>query len=179
MKALLPFALAVDKLNEKIGLAAAMCVLLAALISAANALSRFIISVSSNAFLEIQWYLFSAAVLLGGAIVLKLNEHVRVDLIYGSRSVRTRTWIDILGLVFFLIPSMLMLIYLSYPFFLNSFQHGEMSSNAGGLIRWPAKILMPIGFALVALQGFSELIKRVCFMQGTYDMDIHYDRPVQ
>ena len=169
----------IDALNEHLGKLAAWGVLLSCLISAGNAIIRYLLDRSSNAWLEGQWYLFSLTVLLGAGWVLKLNEHVRVDVIYGGRSSRTKACIDLVGLLLFLTPSMLLLAKLSWPLFINAFNSGEMSSNAGGLIRWPAYLLMPLGFGLVALQGVSEIIKRIGFLCGKYNMDTHYERPLQ
>jgi TRAP-type mannitol/chloroaromatic compound transport system permease small subunit len=153
--------------------------LLAAVFSAVNAGIRYIFDRSSNGWLEIQWYMFAACVMLGAAVVLKLNEHVRVDVLYGGRSDRTKAVIDLFGLICLMLPSMLLLVYYSWPFAYKSFVSGEMSSNAGGLIRWPVYMLLPFGFGLLALQAISEIIKRAAFLSGDYKMDIHYERPVQ
>jgi TRAP-type mannitol/chloroaromatic compound transport system permease small subunit len=179
MGALLAISRSIDYVNKQFGHLAAWLVLLAALISAGNAMSRYAISASSNAWLEIQWYLFSGMFLLGASYTLKINEHVRVDIVYAAVGHRTRLWIDTLGMVFFLFPAMVLLAWLSWPFFLDSWTRGEMSSNAGGLTRWPVKLLMPIGFALVALQGISELIKRVAALVGHTDFETGYERPLQ
>ena len=179
VSALLKFALGVDWISERFGRIAATAVLLAALISAGNAFVRYGFDISSNAWLEIQWYLFSVTVMLGSPLVLKLNEHVRVDLIYGKLSGKAPVYVDLFGLVLFLLPVMLLLAWLSWPLFVKMYVTGEMSSNAGGLIRWPAMLLLPAGFAWVSLQGVSEIIKRVAYLQGTYEMDTHYEKPVQ
>lgn len=179
VSALLKFALGVDWISERFGRIAATAVLLAALISAGNAFVRYGFDISSNAWLEIQWYLFSVTVMLGAPLVLKLNEHVRVDLIYGKLSGKAPVYVDLFGLVLFLLPVMLLLAWLSWPLFVKMYVTGEMSSNAGGLIRWPAMLLLPAGFAWVSLQGVSEIIKRVAYLQGTYEMDTHYEKPVQ
>lgn len=179
VSALLKFALGVDWISERFGRIAATAVLLAALISAGNAFVRYGFDISSNAWLEIQWYLFSVTVMLGSPLVLKLNEHVRVDLIYGKLSGKAPVYIDLFGLVLFLLPVMLLLAWLSWPLFVKMYVTGEMSSNAGGLIRWPAMLLLPMGFAWVSLQGISEIIKRVAYLQGTFQMDTHYEKPVQ
>ena len=179
MSALLKFAHAVDWLSDRFGKLASWAVLLAAMISAANAFIRYGISYSSNAWLEVQWYLFGIAVFAGAPMLLKLNEHVRVDLIYGKLSGKAPVYIDLFGLVLFLLPVMLLLAWLSWPLFVKMLVTGEMSSNAGGLIRWPAMLLLPLGFAWVSLQGISEIIKRVAYLQGTYEMDTHYEKPVQ
>jgi TRAP-type mannitol/chloroaromatic compound transport system permease small subunit len=176
---LLKFALGVDWVSERFGRIAATAVLLAALISAGNAFVRYGLDISSNAWLEIQWYLFSVTVMLGSPLVLKLNEHVRVDLIYGKLKGKGPVYVDLFGLAVFLLPVMLLLAWLSWPLFVKMYVTGEMSSNAGGLIRWPAMLLLPAGFAWVSLQGVSEIIKRVAYLRGEYEMDTHYEKPVQ
>jgi len=169
----------IDRCNHRIGHAATWAVLLAALISAGNAVSRYALDLSSNGWLEIQWYLFGATVMLGAATVLCHNEHVRVDLVYGRLPAKARAWIDLLGLLFFLLPFTLLVAYLAWPFFVDSWTQQEMSSNDGGLIRWPVKLAIPLGFALLSLQGVSEVIKRAAFLAGRYNMDTHYERPLQ
>ncbi len=144
-----------------------MWLLLAAvLISTVNAIVRKVFNWSSNGLLEIQWYLFAGAFLLGAAYTLLHNEHVRIDVVSGKFSRRTQTWIEVIGTIFFLLPFCAMVLWTSVPWFLNSFASGESSSNAGGLILWPAKILVPIGFTLLTAQGISELIKRLAFLKG-------------
>ena len=179
MSFLLSLSAFIDKINEYIGRIAVWMVLLSCLISAGNAGIRYAFDRSSNAWLEIQWYMFAAVVLLGAAYTLKLNEHVRVDVIYGRLKSRTQAWIDLLGSIFFLMPTCVMVAWMSWPLFLDSFLTGEMSSNAGGLIRWPVKILLPIGFVMLAAQGISEIIKRIGYLAGKYNMDTHYERPLQ
>jgi len=179
MDVLLKLARAIDRLCDAFGQLAAFAALAACFISAGNALIRYGVGVSSNAFLEIQWYLFAACVMLGAAQVLRLNEHVRVDLIYGRIPVRARVWIDILGILLFLLPVMGFCLALSWDFFIAKFQSGEMSNDAGGLIRWPAALLLPLGFALVCLQAVAELIKRAAWLQGRIEMDLQYERPLQ
>jgi TRAP-type mannitol/chloroaromatic compound transport system permease small subunit len=179
MKALLAISGVIDKLNEKLAVIANFLVLLACLISAGNAFSRYAFSLSSNAWLEIQWYMFGALVMLGAAYTLKRNEHVRVDIVYGNLPTRGQIWIDIAGSVLFLLPATLIMMYLSWPVFYNSWIEHEMSGNAGGLIRWPVKIFLPLGFALLSLQGLSELIKRIAMLTGHMATDVHYDRPLQ
>jgi TRAP-type mannitol/chloroaromatic compound transport system permease small subunit len=169
MQALLPLSRAIDWLNEKIGRAVLWLVLVAVLISAANAVVRKVFNVSSNAYLEVQWYLFSAIFLLCAGYVLKRNEHVRIDVLTGHLSKRGRTWIDIIGLTLFLLPVTLLIVWLGWPLFYRAYESGEMSQNAGGLIRWPVYLLLPVGFALLTLQGVSELIKRIAFLQGLID----------
>ena len=179
MQALLALSRVIDAVNQKFGVIADGLVLLSCLISAGNAFSRYAFSISSNAWLEIQWYMFGALVLLGASYTLKRNEHVRVDIVYSNISTRRQIWIDIVGGVLFLLPATVILAYLSWPVFYNSFMQGEISTNAGGLIRWPIKIFLPIGFALLALQGISELIKRVAMLTGHMKADQHYERPLQ
>jgi TRAP-type mannitol/chloroaromatic compound transport system permease small subunit len=151
----------------------------AAMISAGNAFIRYGLDLSSNGWLEIQWYLFATTVMLGAPLVLKLNEHVRVDIIYGKLNGTLPVYIDLIGLVLFLMPVMLLLTWLSFPLFLKMYQSGEMSNNAGGLIRWPAMMLLPLGFSWISFQGLSEIIKRVAYLQGKFEMDTHYEKPVQ
>ena len=156
-----------------------MLVLLSCLISAANALSRYAFSISSNAWLEIQWQMFAGIFLLGAPYVLKLNEHVRVDILYGGRSDRAKLWIDVFGILFFLFPAMGMMTLMGFEFFSNSYAQGEISSNAGGLPVWPVKALLPLGFALMFLQGIAELIKRVAALRGDERMAVTYEKPLQ
>jgi TRAP-type mannitol/chloroaromatic compound transport system permease small subunit len=179
MSALLVLSRGIDAFNKVFGQLAEWLVLVAALISAGNAAARYLFNASSNAWLEIQWYMFSGMFLLGAAYTLKHNEHVRVDLIYSSVSDRARLWIDIFGLVFFLLPAMTILAYMGWPFFYDAFERGEISGNAGGLLRWPVKLIMPVGFTLVALQGVSELIKRVAALRGLMVLETKYDKPLQ
>jgi TRAP-type mannitol/chloroaromatic compound transport system permease small subunit len=179
LKFLLRCARIIDTVNTWAGRLAVWLVLLACLVSAGTAFARYAFSVGSNAWLEIQWYMFAGMVMLGAALTLKLNEHVRVDVLYGSLSPPGKAKLDLAGFVVFLLPAMLLLAWLSWQFFLTSFHIDEMSSNPGGLIRWPAKLLLPVGFALVSLQGLAEIIKRVAYLRGEFDMDIHYGRPLQ
>jgi len=179
MQALLALSRAIDVMNEKLGLVADALVLLSCLISAGNAFSRYAFSMSSNAWLEIQWYMFGALVLLGASYTLKKNEHVRVDIVYTNISTRKQIWVDIIGGILFMLPATLILAYLSWPVFYNSWEIGEVSTNAGGLVRWPIKIFLPIGFALLSLQGVSEIIKRVAILRGHMKADLHYERPLQ
>jgi TRAP-type mannitol/chloroaromatic compound transport system permease small subunit len=166
MSALLKLSRMIDAANERIGKAVTWLVLVAVLISAGNAIIRKTLNMSSNAYLELQWYLFSAIFLLCAGYTLLRNEHVRIDVATAWMSPRARTWIDIFGTVFFLLPMALVFVYLSWPIFIRTFTHGEISTNAGGLLIWPARLLVPIGFALLAAQGVSELIKRVAFLTG-------------
>ena len=181
MRFLLKFSAVVDIVNEKIGVVCNWLVLLACLVSGGNAMVRYAYDSSSNAWLEVQWYMFAVIVMFGAAYTLKRNEHVRVDLLYMMLSRRGQLWIDILGTLIFLLPTCLILAWLSWPFFMQSFAIGEHSSNAGGLIRWPIKAVLPLGFLLVALQGLSELIKRIAFLVGipVESLEAHYERPTQ
>jgi TRAP-type mannitol/chloroaromatic compound transport system permease small subunit len=179
MNRLLALSRAIDFLNEKLGWVADWLVLLSCLISAGNAFSRYAFGMSSNAWLEIQWYMFGALVLLGASYTLKKNEHVRVDIVYTNIATRKQIAIDIFGTVLFMLPATLILCYLSWPIFYNSWMLGEVSTNAGGLLRWPIKIFLPIGFALLSLQGISELIKRIAMLTGHMKADLHYERPLQ
>ncbi len=166
MTALLNLARGIDRLNAWVGKSVIWLILVAVLISAGNAIVRKAFNYSSNALLELQWYLFSAVFLLGAAYTLQRNEHVRIDVIAGKFSKRTQTWIDVFGTVFFLLPVTIMVLWLSWPVFVLSFQSQDYSNSAGGLILWPARLLVPVGFLLLTLQGFSELIKRLGFLSG-------------
>ncbi len=178
--ALLPVATVIDWVNEQIGKACDWLVLLACLVSAGNAMVRYAYDTSSNAWLEIQWYMFAIMVMFGAAYTLKKNEHVRVDIVYMVLSPRGRLWIDIMGTLLFLLPACVLLTDLSWPFFMQSYHVFEHSSNAGGLLRWPIKLVLPVGFALVALQGISELIKRVASLEGlNVEVETNYERPLQ
>jgi TRAP-type mannitol/chloroaromatic compound transport system permease small subunit len=176
---LLKLSRVIDAVNDKFGYVANWLVLIACLISAGNAGSRYLFSASSNAWLEVQWYMFTGMVLLGAPYTLKVNEHVRVDLFYGMYSERGRIWIDILGALFFLLPICVILVYFTWPWFVESWQINEGSSNAGGLIRWPVKLLLPLGFTLMALQGISELIKRIAALTDHYRLQYQYEKPLQ
>jgi TRAP-type mannitol/chloroaromatic compound transport system permease small subunit len=169
----------IDAINDRFGTLATSLVLFACVISTGNAISRYAFSESSNAWLEVQWYMFAAMVFFGAPYTLKLNEHVRVDVFYSALPERARIWIDILGGIFFLLPFCAVLIYFTWPWFLESWRIGEMSSNAGGLIRWPVKLVLPLGFALLALQGVSELIKRVAALTDSYRLEYRYETPLQ
>jgi len=166
MNFLLQFSCLIDALSERVGRATIWLVLIVVIISAGNAVSRFAFNLSSNALLEIQWYLFSAIFLFSAAYVLKKNEHIRIDVVAGRLSERTQNWIDVFGLLIFLLPMALLIAYLSWSVFMNAWSTGEGSPNPGGLIRWPVRLLVPIGFALLILQGISELIKRLAFLSG-------------
>jgi TRAP-type mannitol/chloroaromatic compound transport system permease small subunit len=179
MNAMLAYARLIDAISDRFGSIAKFAVLASCFISASNAVVRYALSYSSNAFLEIQWYLFAACVMLGAAQVLRVNEHVRVDVLYGRFSGKVQVYIDLFGLIFFLVPVMVAMIYFSTPLFVKMFQTHEMSNNAGGLVRWPAMLMLPLGFTLMLLQGIAEIFKRIAWLQNRYDMDIHYERPLQ
>lgn len=166
MNALIGASRAIDALNERVGRAALWLVLVAVLISAGNAVVRYTFSVSSNAWLEVQWYLFSAVFLLCAGYTLRHNQHVRIDILASRLSPRGQAWIEVVGTVLFLLPMCLLILVLSWSPFVEAWTRGEVSSNAGGLVVWPARLLMPLGFALLVLQGLSELIKRVAFLRG-------------
>ena len=166
MSPLLSFSRLIDRLNEKVGQLFFWLVLITVLVSAANAVVRKLFNYSSNGLLEIQWYFFSTIFLFLAGYTLLRNEHVRIDVIAGRLSRRTQTWIDIFGTLFFLLPLAILLAWLAWPVFVEAYERQEVSTNAGGLIIWPARLLVPIGFVLLALQGVSELIKRVAFLRG-------------
>ncbi|WP_431266392.1 TRAP transporter small permease subunit [Roseateles chitinivorans] len=202
MKALLALAKGIDWLTDRFGTLAAGAVLLSCFISAANAAIRYGLDISSNAYLEIQWYLFAVCVMGGAAQVLRLNEHVRVDIVYTRLRGHGKVYVDLFGLIVFLLPVMAYADWLSWQFFLvklqtgmrpddsiatlglagylgKLFTTGESSGNAGGLILWPAVATLPLGFTLVFLQGLSELIKRIGYLTKHIEMDTHYERPLQ
>ena len=166
MQQFLKLSEAIDALNTRIGSFVKWFIFAAVLVSTGNALIRKIFNVSSNAWLELQWYLFGGVFMLGAAYTLLKNEHIRIDVVTGNFSKRVRDGIDVFGHIFFLLPFAGIMTYLSWPFFLRSFQLNEQSNNAGGLIVWPAKVLLVIGFALLFAQGVSELIKRIAIMRG-------------
>ena len=166
MQALLKLSGLIDNVNERIGKAATWLVLIVVVISAGNAVMRYAINWSSNGLLEIQWYLFSAIFLICAAYVLKKNEHIRIDVITGRFSARTQNWIDVFGLLVFLLPMVVITLSLSWTVFMNAWTTGEGSPNPGGLIRWPVRLLLPLGFFLLLLQGVSEFIKRIAFLTG-------------
>lgn len=179
MSVFLKFALGVDWVSERFSKLGSWAVLLAAMICAGNAFIRYGVDWSSNGLLEIQWYLFAYTVMVGAPYVLKVNEHVRVDLIYGKLKGNWPVYVDLFGIIVFLLPVMGFLAWLSWPFFLRALTSGEMSQNAGGLIRWPAVLALPLGFTMMWLQGISELIKRLAYLGGSYQMDTHYEKPLQ
>ena len=169
MDTMLRGARLVDSLSERIGKLISWLVLIAVLVSTLNAVVRYMFNYSSNAFLELQWYLFAAVFLLGASWTLKRNEHIRIDVVVGRFSPRVHAWIDILGGIFFLLPMALLIMWDAVPYAMESLRVNEMSSNAGGLIVWPAKMLIPLGFGLLILQGISEIIKRIAFLRGQID----------
>ena len=179
MKSLLRLSKLIDSLNDRFAILAIWAVLLSCLISALNATVRYAFNYSSNGFLEIQWYLFAGIVMLGASQVLRVNEHVRVDVLYGMYGGKGQAIVDLAGLLLFMLPVMALMVYYSWPLFLKMYMSGEMSSNAGGLIRWPVMLLLPLGFALLFLQGVSEVIKRAGWLAHKYEGDFHYERPLQ
>jgi len=166
MNALLPLSRAIDALTERIGRFVYWLILAVVIISALNATVRKAFNYSSNAYLEIKWYLFSFIFLIGAGYTFLRNEHVRIDIISGRLSARAQNWIDVIGILFFLFPMSIIIGWLSWPLFMDSYVRHEVSTNAGGLIIWPARLLVPVGFTLLVVQGLSELIKRIAFLQG-------------
>ena len=166
MQDLLVIARSIDRITEAIGKSVMWLILAAILISATNAILRKAFNMSSNAWLELQWYLFGAAFLLASAYTLQQNEHIRIDIFYGSRSRRTQNWIDLFGHVFFLMPFVVLMSWLMVPYALQAYRSGQISTNAGGLIIWPARALLAAGFLLLVFQGISEIIKKVAVIKG-------------
>ena len=166
MGALLGLSRIIDIVTERIGKAVSWLILVAVLVSAGNAVVRKVFNVSSNAWLEAQWYLFGGAFMLAAAYTLSQNEHIRIDVVYGKFSRRTQHWIDLFGHCFFLMPFVLLMVYYLVPYVTMSFRSGEGSSSAGGLIVWPAKAILLVGFVLLAAQGVSEIIKKIAIMRG-------------
>jgi TRAP-type mannitol/chloroaromatic compound transport system permease small subunit len=201
MRLLLALSRAIDGLSRFLGVFATYLVLIAALVSAFNAFARYSINgliniqrefdlaglawlielyrQNSNTLGEAQWYMFAGMVMFGAAHTLRMNEHVRVDVIYGAVSARARLWIDLMGGIFFLLPMCLLMIHFTWPWFLQSYMEGETSANAGGLLRWPVKLVVPLGFALVALQGISEIIKCLAALTGRGTAIRAYEKPMQ
>ena len=169
MEGLMALSRGDDRLNEIIGKWVSWLILVSILVSAGNAIIRKVFNISSNAWLELQWYLFGAAFMLAAAYTLKQNEHIRIDIVYGMWSRRVQHWIDLIGHLFFLMPFVLLMVYMFVPYTLHSFRSGEVSTNAGGLIIWPAKAILLVGFFLLALQGVSEIIKKIAIMRGEMD----------
>src|SRR6201984_128810 len=179
MRPLLALSTAIDTLNEKMGYICNPMVLISCLVSAGNAMIRYAFSYSSNGWLEAQWYMFAIHVMFGSSYTFKRNEHVRVEIFYLFLSERGQLWLDLIGTLFFLIPACLLLAYLSWAFFMQAYAVGEMSGNAGGLVRWPIKFVIPSGFIMLALQGVSEVIKRIAALRGEVTIDAKYERPTQ
>ncbi len=203
MGRLLALSRLIDAFNRRVGVFATWLVLIAALVSAFNAFLRYSINGllwiaretsllagsigwlvdlyrdNSNTLGEAQWYMFAGMVMFGAAHTLRMNEHVRVDLLYGAVRPRARTWIDLLGGIFFLLPMCALMIWFTWPWFLEAYRSGEMSANSGGLVRWPVKLCLPLGFALLAIQGVSEIIKCLAALAGHQPRDSFYERPVQ
>ena len=179
MQGLLKVSRAIDALNQRIGGIADWLIFLSVLIAAGNATMRYLLDYSTNGLLEVQWYLFGGAVFLGASYTLKLNEHVRVDIVYSPLPERARLIVDAVGLLVFLIPAMAFFAWLSWPVFARAFESGEMSSNYGGLPQWPILLMLPLGFALLSLQGLSELIKRIAALRHEAYVDTHYEKPLQ
>jgi len=180
MRLLLAYCRWIDRVNERLGWLAAVAVLAACLISAGNAVVRYGWDTSSNAWLEIQWYLFALTVMLGAGCVLRRNEHVRVDILYQRLGGRAQVFFDIAGLALFLLPVMGLLSALSWPLFWRALLSAEVSSNAGGLLRWPVLLLLPLGFVLLCLQALAEIIRRVAWLRGVIPLDTRqYEKPLQ
>ncbi len=169
MTLLLGLSRLIDRINEFIGKSVSWLILAAVLVSAGNAIVRKMFNMSSNAWLEAQWYLFGAVFMLAAAYTLKQNEHIRIDIFYGARTKRTQDWIDLFGHLFFLLPFCLLMLWLLTPYTLHAIQSGEVSANAGGLILWPSKAVILAGFILLTFQCLSEIIKRIAIMQGLMD----------
>jgi TRAP-type mannitol/chloroaromatic compound transport system permease small subunit len=176
VRLLLALVRVVDAISGFAGWLARWGVLAACLVSAGNAVVRYGLGMSSNAWLELQWYLFAVVVLFGAAKTLRLNGHVRVDLIYGRLPPRGQVWLDLVCLGLFLMPVTLILMWMSWPFFAESWRIGEFSSNAGGLIRWPVKLVLPLGFGLLALQGLAEMGRRIAMLRGAMPLGTQYER---
>jgi TRAP-type mannitol/chloroaromatic compound transport system permease small subunit len=179
VQALLRISGAIDWVNQRLGVLANFLVLLCCIISAGNAMIRYAFDYSSNGWLEVQWYMFAVIVMFGASYTFKRNEHVRVEIFYLYLNERGRHWLDLIGTLVFLIPVCLLLAALAWPFFMQSLVVNEFSPNAGGLVRWPVKFVLPAGFALLALQGISEVIKRIAALKGYVEIDAHYERPTQ
>jgi TRAP-type mannitol/chloroaromatic compound transport system permease small subunit len=179
MRPFLAVSAVIDQINEKIGYVCNILILLACLVSAVNAMIRYAFSMSSNGWLELQWYMFAVIVMFGASYTFRRNEHVRVELLYLYLSERGQLWLDMICTLVFLIPTCLLLAYLSWPFFMQAYSVNEYSPNAGGLIRWPIKFVIPAGFVMLALQGVSEVIKRAAALQGEVTIDAKYERPTQ
>jgi TRAP-type mannitol/chloroaromatic compound transport system permease small subunit len=179
MRPLLAFSDAVDWLSEQIGQTIKWLVLLSSLISAGNALVRYTLHTGSNAWLEIQWYMFGAMFLLAAGYALKYDEHVRVDVLFSRMSPTTQAWVDVVGGILFLMPTAIIIAWLAIPMVTNSYRIHEYSNDPGGLLRWPIKLMIPLGFALLALQGIAEIIKKTAVALGIREPGKAYERPVQ
>jgi TRAP-type mannitol/chloroaromatic compound transport system permease small subunit len=179
MRPLLAFAAAVDWLTEQVGQTVKWLVLFSSVISAFNALMRYTIHYSSNAWLEIQWYMFGAMFLLAAGYALKYEEHVRVDIFFSKLTPKGQAWVDVFGGILFLMPMAVIIGWLAIPMVVNSYRIHEYSSDAGGLLRWPIKLMIPVGFALLALQGVAEIIKKTAVALGIRSPGRAYERPVQ
>jgi TRAP-type mannitol/chloroaromatic compound transport system permease small subunit len=169
----------IDWVNQRIGVVCNLLVLLACVVSAGNAMFRYAFNLSSNGWLELQWYMFAVMVMFGASYTLRRNEHVRVEIFYLYLTERGQHWLDLLGTALFLIPVCLLLAWLSWPFAYHAYLEQETSANAGGLILWPIKFVLPLGFSLLALQGVSEIIKRIAALNGYIEIDAKYERPTQ
>jgi TRAP-type mannitol/chloroaromatic compound transport system permease small subunit len=169
MESLLGLSRVIDRINEIIGKAMGLAILLAVLVSATNAIIRKTFNISSNSWLELQWYLFGAAFMLAAAYTLKQNEHIRIDIVYGAFSRRTQHWIDLLGHILFLMPFVVLMSWMMVPYAWRAFQNGDVSTNAGGLLIWPARAILALGFILLVFQGISEIIKKIAVMRGVID----------
>ena len=179
MQGLMKLSRAIDWLNAQVGKYAIWIILASTAISTINAVVRKVFNTSSNAYLEVQWYLFAWSFLIAAGFTLLNREHVRIDVLNSRLPKRTQMWIDILGFAAFLTPLCVVVLYYTIPMTMRMYQTGEMSGNPGGLIRWPALLLLPVGFGLMFLQGVSEIVKRVAHLQGIYQMNTHYEKPVQ
>jgi len=179
VKPVLRAVAAIDALSGAAAWCAAWCVLFAVLVSAGNAMVRYALSIGSNAWLELQWYLFAVIVLFGAAQTLRLNGHVRVDLCYNRLSQRGQVWLDLVCLALFLLPATVLLSAMSWTVFADSWRIDEVSSNAGGLLRWPVKLVLPLGFALLSLQGLAEMARRAAMLAGVIPLSSQYQRPLQ
>lgn len=166
MGTLLGLSRFIDRFNEIIGKAMGLAILFAVLVSATNAVIRKAFNISSNSWLELQWYLFGAAFMLAAAYTLKQNEHIRIDIVYGAFSRRTQHWIDLLGHILFLMPFVILMSWMMVPYAWRAFQNGDISTNAGGLLIWPARAILALGFILLVFQGISEIIKKIAVMRG-------------
>ena len=179
MTGILRLVRGVDALSAAAAWLATWCVLAACLVSAGNAGVRYALDMGSNAWLEAQWYLFAVIVLFGASQTLRLNGHVRVDLFYGQLTPRGQVWLDLVCLALFLMPASLLLTGMSWTVFAESWRIGEVSSNAGGLVRWPVKLVLPLGFGLLALQGLAEMVRRAAMLAGAIPLSVQYERPLQ